>query len=85
MNIEEAIQIVEKFNAENRFRDMGKLNTALNILIKEAKKNTCVLVNGEIKSPSFTKEQLNLMNFGIALYKSFNELYNNSDDGDDDI
>lgn len=34
----------------------------------------------EVKSPSFTKEQLNLMNLGIALYKSFDKLFNDKGD-----
>lgn len=31
--------------------------------------------NDEIQSPSFTKEQLDIMNLGINLYKHFDELF----------
>lgn len=33
----------------------------------------------EITSPSFTKEQLDLMNLGINLYKHFDKIFNDED------
>lgn len=37
----------------------------------------------EIKSPSFTKEQLDLMNLGVALSKSFGKLFNDESEETD--
>ena len=39
-NIEEAIEIVEKFNLENKFRDGGLTNNAIQMLIDFAKSGT---------------------------------------------
>lgn len=39
--------------------------------------------NKKLKSPSFTKEQLDLMNFGITIYLSFDKLFNEESEEDD--
>lgn len=38
MEEKEAIEIVRKFNEENKFRDMGKLNNAIDIVIELAER-----------------------------------------------
>ena len=38
MTEKEAVEIVRKFNEENRFRDMGKLNNAIDIVIELAER-----------------------------------------------
>ena len=60
------------------------IRTILNLITKLQKKNEELQKydyrnieidkNNEIKSPSFTKEQLDLMNLGIALYINFDKL-----------
>ncbi len=60
------------------------IRTILNLITKLQKRNEELQKydyrnieidkNNEIKSPSFTKEQLDLMNLGIALYINFDKL-----------
>lgn len=38
MEEKEAIEIVRKFNEENKFKDMGKLNNAIDIVIELAER-----------------------------------------------
>lgn len=38
MTEKEAIEIVKKFNEENRFRDCGKINNAIDIVIELAER-----------------------------------------------
>ena len=38
MTEKEAVEIVRKFNEENRFRDCGKLNNAIDIVIELAER-----------------------------------------------
>ena len=39
LTLDEAIEIVEKFNILNRFRDGGKINHAIDLVIAAAKQN----------------------------------------------
>ncbi len=78
---EKAIKIVKKFNTENRYRDGGIINTSIDIVVELAEKYNSLKLDEkeEIKSPSFTKEQLDLMNLGVALYKNFDKIFNDKE------
>ena len=78
---EKAIENVSKFNTENRYRDGGIINTSIDVVLDLAKKYNSLKLDEkeEIKSPSFTKEQLDLMNLGVALYKNFEKIFNDKE------
>lgn len=94
---EKAIKIVRKFNIENRFRDCGVLNNSIETVLKALEekdkeietlkkydiRNIKLEDNKIIKSPSFTRTELDLMNLGIALSSNFDKLFN--DESEEDI
>lgn len=68
--LKQAINVVEKekkqWIEENNKKQISELIYLLKIKFDK----------DELKSPSFTKEQLDLMNLGINLYKHFNDIFN---------
>ena len=55
---------------------LEELNNLLTSALSEYKKRGQDYAKDKIKSTSFTKEQLDLMNLGVAVYKSFDKLFN---------
>ena len=70
------IQAIE--NVLSRLKQVEEENKTLK---KYDYRNIKIDKEHKIKSLSFTKEQLDLMNFGIALYLSFDKLFNDEGGG----
>ena len=90
---EKAIIEVRKLRDANKRNSLGKsIETILNLTTKlqkeneELKKydyrNIKIDEKNEIKSPSFAKEQLDLMNLGIALYIGIPKLLKDEEETD---
>ena len=90
---EKAIIEVRKLRDANKRNSLGKsIETILNLITKlqkeneELKKydyrNIKIDEENKIKSPSFTKEQVDLMNLGIALYIGIPKLLKDEEETD---
>ena len=90
---EKAIIEVRKLRDANKRNSLGKsIETILNLTTKlqkeneELKKydyrNIKIDEENKIKSPSFTKEQIDLMNLGIALYIGIPKLLKDEEETD---
>lgn len=64
---------------ENFLTSYKQLEEENKILREYDYRNIKIDKEHKIKSPSFTKEQLDLINFGIALHLSIDELFNDEE------
>lgn len=95
-SIDELIMLKHFLETEEKYegqeREVNAIKTVLNLItklekeIKELKKydyrNIKIEEENKIKSPSFTKEQLDLMNLGIALYIGIPKILEDEDETD---
>lgn len=61
---------------------LAALEREIEILKKYDYRNIKLDEKDRLKSPSMPKEKLDLMNNGIAIYKSFDKLFNDEEDTD---
>lgn len=75
MNVDEAIEIVREFNKENRYRDCGKLNNAIDIVCEVAERHKDEKILLTVEEKTYLESILNFM-YGSAKSSIKNILVN---------